>query len=313
MRDASTVRRELDSRPVLLHRPLNDAALLLAQSPASLRYSSRPSVLTLTSSCTADGSRRIPAPKEWAVQRILSLATLGVLGGLRVDVPQRRRAEPARAPDAGRPLAGIRRRWPTLEPTRVRLGPPPAVAGQYRRGRGHRRAAVGEGPTIRIASFNIEVFGETKADKPDVMHTLRRDRPAVSRRRDPGDSHAGRLPSCRTSCKLRQRRRAAHYDFVVGPRLGNSTQTEQYAFVFDTDRIEISPHERVHGGRSRQSAAPRAAGGDVPHARRIPTRRSRSRWSTSTPTPANVAGRRSSTRWPKSTASSAAPAATRTT
>jgi hypothetical protein len=29
------------------------------------------------------------------------------------------------------------------------------------------------------------------------------------------------------------------YDFVIGPRIGNSTSTEQYAFVFDTDRIMV--------------------------------------------------------------------------
>jgi endonuclease/exonuclease/phosphatase family metal-dependent hydrolase len=31
------------------------------------------------------------------------------------------------------------------------------------------------------------------------------------------------------------------YDFVIGPRLGRSNSKEQYAFVFDTTRIEVDP------------------------------------------------------------------------
>ena len=31
----------------------------------------------------------------------------------------------------------------------------------------------------------------------------------------------------------------AHYDFVVGPRLGHSVSKEQYAFIYDKARIEV--------------------------------------------------------------------------
>jgi endonuclease/exonuclease/phosphatase family metal-dependent hydrolase len=33
----------------------------------------------------------------------------------------------------------------------------------------------------------------------------------------------------------------SRYDFVISPRLGRTVSTEQYAFVFDTDRIEMDP------------------------------------------------------------------------
>ncbi len=33
----------------------------------------------------------------------------------------------------------------------------------------------------------------------------------------------------------------SRYDYLIGPRIGRSVSTEQYAFVFDTNRIEHDP------------------------------------------------------------------------
>src|SRR5688572_7204874 len=90
---------------------------------------------------------------------------------------------------------------------------------------------MGAGPTFRIASFNIEVFGKTKADKPYVMHTLAE----IVRQ-----FHVVAIQEIRTQDDYLMRSfvnlvnsGGRRYDFVVGPRLGNSTSKEQYAFIFD--------------------------------------------------------------------------------
>lgn len=96
------------------------------------------------------------------------------------------------------------------------------------------------GPTIRIASFNIQVFGDEKARKPYVMQTL-----ALAIR----NFHVVAIQEIRTQDSyfldnfLRNYVNADgkhYYDYVIGPRLGRSSSKEQYAFLYDASAVEVN-------------------------------------------------------------------------
>jgi endonuclease/exonuclease/phosphatase family metal-dependent hydrolase len=93
-----------------------------------------------------------------------------------------------------------------------------------------------DGNAIRVASFNIQVFGESKMAKPRVRGLLAEivrqfDIVAIQEIR----SRADILPQFVDEVNAGKR----HYDYVIGPRLGRTSSKEQYAFVFDTASIEI--------------------------------------------------------------------------
>src|SRR5262249_50929469 len=90
--------------------------------------------------------------------------------------------------------------------------------------------------TIRVASFNIQVFGERKVGEPRVRSLLLEiirqfDVVAVQEIRSKQDI----LPQFVDALNAGGR----HYDFVIGPRLGRTTSKEQYAFIYDTASIEV--------------------------------------------------------------------------
>lgn len=92
------------------------------------------------------------------------------------------------------------------------------------------------GNAIRIASFNIQVFGESKMAKPRVAALLAEiirkfDIVAVQEIR----SKQNILPQFVDMVNATGR----HYDYVIGPRLGRTSSKEQYAFIYDTASIEI--------------------------------------------------------------------------
>ena len=92
------------------------------------------------------------------------------------------------------------------------------------------------GGTIRVASFNIQVFGEKKLADPRVRGLLaeiihRFDIVAIQEIRSKQDI----MPSFVDAINATGR----HYDYVIGPRLGRTNSKEQYAFVFDTASIEV--------------------------------------------------------------------------
>lgn len=91
--------------------------------------------------------------------------------------------------------------------------------------------------TIRVASFNIQVFGSTKLNNPRVMNVLcevvrRFDVVAIQEIRAKSQDIMPRFVDMINAT-------GRHYDFVIGPRLGRTNSKEQYAFVFDTASIEI--------------------------------------------------------------------------
>ena len=116
-------------------------------------------------------------------------------------------------------------------------GPPPARAGE----------------TIRVASFNIQVFGESKSSKPEVMQVLaevirRFDVVAIQEIRSRNENL---LPAFVDQVNSTGRK----YDYLIGPRLGRSSSKEQYAYIYDTQSIESDrsmlytiddPHDLLH-------------------------------------------------------------------
>lgn len=96
------------------------------------------------------------------------------------------------------------------------------------------------GPAIRIASFNIQVFGDSKASKPYIMQTLAAiiqnfQIVAIQEIRTQDDYFIDNF--------LRNyvNKNGRVYDKVIGPRLGRSSSKEQYAFIYDTAAIEVNP------------------------------------------------------------------------
>lgn len=93
------------------------------------------------------------------------------------------------------------------------------------------------GETIHIASFNLQVLGQSKISKPHVVDLLSR----IIRRYD--------VVAVQEVCSQDQsllphfvdaiNSTGRHYDYVVGPRLGPAGKLEQYAYIFDTASVEI--------------------------------------------------------------------------
>lgn len=115
---------------------------------------------------------------------------------------------------------------PPLQPPAVIGQPQPPQAGQ---------------PTIRIASFNIQTWGDSKAQKPYVQETLAQiiaqfDVVAIQEIRTQDDYF---LTNFLRDYVNRGNQR--QYAFVIGQRLGRSTSTEQYAYLYNAATIEVNP------------------------------------------------------------------------
>ena len=97
--------------------------------------------------------------------------------------------------------------------------------------------AAQTGETVRIATFNIQGFGDRKSAKPHVMEYLaniirRFDVVAIQEIRTKSPDHMSRFVDLINSTGRR-------YDYVIGERLGRSSSKEQYAFVFDQQTVEV--------------------------------------------------------------------------
>lgn len=132
-------------------------------------------------------------------------------------------------------------------------------------------ARGGAGESVRIATFNIQVFGESKLEDDRTMSVLAQ----VARQFDVlaiqeirAKSH-DIMPRFVDLINAKGRR----YDYVIGNRLGRTNSKEQYAFVFDTETIDIDqsslytvddPDDRLH--REPLVAGFRAKGADASQA-----------------------------------------------
>ena len=105
--------------------------------------------------------------------------------------------------------------------------PPPPTAG-------------GKPPeALLICSFNIQVFGESKLAKPEVVEVLARvvrmfDIVAIQEVRAKSDSVVPTFVQAVNADGSR-------YHWVIGPRLGRTVSKEQYTCVYDTARVEVDP------------------------------------------------------------------------
>jgi hypothetical protein len=93
------------------------------------------------------------------------------------------------------------------------------------------------GDTIKICSFNIQVFGTSKLKKSQAMDVLTRvvrrfDVVAIQEVRSTDDNVVPQFVAMVNADGSR-------YDFVIGPRLGRTNSKEQYAVLFNTARIEV--------------------------------------------------------------------------
>ena len=96
--------------------------------------------------------------------------------------------------------------------------------------------AVNQTDIISIASFNIQVFGKTKASKPEVMATIvniisQFDVVAIQEIRDKSGTAIVKLENMMDAT-------GTNYDYVIGQRLGRTSSKEQYAYMYRTDTIE---------------------------------------------------------------------------
>jgi endonuclease/exonuclease/phosphatase family metal-dependent hydrolase len=114
-------------------------------------------------------------------------------------------------------------------------------------------AEIRNAESIRIASFNIQVFGTSKLQKPDVMRALTSvvrnfDVVAIQEVRSTDDRVVPTFVDLINA-------EGARYSYVIGPRLGRTNSKEQYAILFDTSSIEVDsssayttpdPQDRLH-------------------------------------------------------------------
>lgn len=91
--------------------------------------------------------------------------------------------------------------------------------------------------TVKLAAFNIQIFGITKAEKPEVMELLSKtirnfDIVAVQEIRDASQTA---LPALRNAVNDMA---GPKYDFVVSERLGRTNSKEQYAYLYNTQTLQ---------------------------------------------------------------------------
>jgi exonuclease III len=145
---------------------------------------------------------------------------------------------PAPAPAVSQPLPGYYAPSPPPQS--------PSIPAQYANyGQAPAAAPPMNGaPSIRIASFNIQVFGDKKATSAEVMWTLAAivqqfQVIAIQEIRTQDDYFIDNF--LRTYVNVNGRA----YDKIVGPRLGRSSSTEQYAFLYDTAAIQVN-HSSIY-------------------------------------------------------------------
>ena len=91
---------------------------------------------------------------------------------------------------------------------------------------------------LRLANFNIQVFGKTKAGKPEVMEIISKiirnyDIVAIQEIRDASQTT---MPKLKNIVNNEQEHK---YDFIISKRLGRTTSKEQYVYIYNTSKIEL--------------------------------------------------------------------------
>ncbi len=179
------------------------------------------------------------------MQRLLSLATLAIMGGLGWLFLQGGGLSQIAVQQSGQQQSGGFQTPGNWQAPSSQTPHRTASTGRHNSGQNTPAPPqnVSNGPTIRIASFNIQVFGNTKASKPYVMQELadivnQFDVVAIQEVRSK-DEYL--IPNFVQLVNRSGRR----FDHVIGPRVGYTTSKEQYVFLFDTQKVEID-HQSVY-------------------------------------------------------------------
>ncbi len=91
--------------------------------------------------------------------------------------------------------------------------------------------------TVRVAAYNLQALGTAKLSSPRVVQVLadiigRFDVMAIEDIRSRSDDVLPRLLSAVNAG-------GRHYDYAVGPRVGRTGQTEQFAYLYDHDTLDV--------------------------------------------------------------------------
>jgi len=106
------------------------------------------------------------------------------------------------------------------------------------------RKAKSSNETLRIGAFNIQVFGVSKASKPEVMDVLADiirtyDIIAIQEIRDASQIALPALVDLVNAD-------GSQYSYVVSERLGRTTSKEQYSYIFNTDAVELTSSPQTY-------------------------------------------------------------------
>lgn len=103
---------------------------------------------------------------------------------------------------------------------------------------------------ISVAAFNIQIFGQSKASKDDVMdvlvQTIRRyDVVGIQEIRDASGTSLPLLVEMINS-GTDENGKPYNFDYVVSDRLGRSTSKEQYAYIYDANTVFVASEPLVY-------------------------------------------------------------------
>lgn len=96
---------------------------------------------------------------------------------------------------------------------------------------------AGAVPTIRVATYDVEIIGGEKVEQPALRDNLAKvirqfDVVALQEIRSRNQNVLPQLVDAINAS-------GAQYDYVIGPRMGRTESTEQYAVVFNTATVEV--------------------------------------------------------------------------
>ena len=170
----------------------------------------------------------MPTRALTATLKTLSVATFAVVGLIGCSAEQVDRLVDAAAEAPDLPAASI----PASGETPGRVADATPVPGTI-------PAADPARPHLRVASFNIQHFGPSKAEKPHVMRRLAQivrqfDVVAIQEIRSKDRDVCGELVA-------RANADGRRFEYLLGPRIGRTVSKEQYAYIFDTARVRPVP------------------------------------------------------------------------
>ncbi|WNY25094.1 endonuclease/exonuclease/phosphatase family protein [Methanolapillus millepedarum] len=97
---------------------------------------------------------------------------------------------------------------------------------------------------VNVAAFNIQIFGASKSSNPEVMDVLAKtirnyDIVGVQEIRDASGDSLPKLVDLINN-GTDENGTPYNYDYVVSDRLGRSTSKEQYAYIYNKDKVYVA-------------------------------------------------------------------------